>query len=327
MLKIIKICLIDFLAIYKKFFWWLVFKIKLFIIWNIFAFVIAIPFLIFYVYFWWKQWLDFLKWEYWNDYFLNFFMSLIPLVYGLSFYYVYSGFIKYYNNFLNWENKKIKILRNIFNLKNFKNYLILSFLFFIFILSFIVIIVSILYISTNWKDIDSAEKIVSQAFSFASIMSIILIFIYLYFFYRIVFAFAFCFWEDLKAIESIKKSFQKTKWFNKFVSTLIVTIIFFTFYSPFHSIKTNIENEVLNIDNYVKLKKSQKVEEIEEFLALEKKYWNLSNERLSKKYLSNSLLVNYPSNYINILWIIYFILFFGIVPLIYIIIFRNIINK
>lgn len=334
MLKTIKFVFSDIILLYKNFFSWLFFKTKAFLVTNIFLAIIALPFGLIWLYYVWLNWLDvakFSNWQLWDSNFLNFLMILLYGLAFLIFNYFYFFLLRYFSKFLE-ERKKpdFPIFKNFFSFKIFFRYLwLISIILSIFGILIWIFIFCIFYY--NWIYwLENAEKnIANSIFSFPSILAFSTIFFGFYLFYKIIFSFAFLIEENTKIFESIKKSFSNTKWFKKFVKTAFVTLVLLTLYFPFYSIKTSLETDYKNIIDYANFVQTWQVKDTEKnyFLQLRHKFKNMSNEDLQKKYQATAFLIAYPNNFINFFSVLYFILFWWIVPLAYLSIFNNIINK
>lgn len=326
MFRAVKNTFSDVLKIYKNFFLW--FKIKLIssIFWIILWIILVLPIILISLFYSWYFQVDpssFSNWTFWKDNFLNLSLIIIYFLFILSFLYSYFVIWIFIENILkNKQKEKFIVYKNFFNKNNIKKYFKITI---IFILFFIIISLFWIFIINIVKNIYWLDWAIKETWKWIlNVFSIIFIFILIFTFY-IIYRFSFSYLitikENSNILEAFKKSFNMTKWINKLIKTFVILALFLTMYFPFYSIKSNFETDKYNIQIYWNMLKNwvKKWEE-RNFDYLKLKYWTENLKEIEKKFIDTNRII-------DIINIIYYILFFSFWTIIYISIFNNIIKK
>ncbi|MDD2907577.1 MAG: hypothetical protein PHH98_02955 [Candidatus Gracilibacteria bacterium] len=257
----------DTTLVYKNLLHWNISKILIFIWSTVLAFIAVIPFaIIFFAYSLISgvPFSDFI-----NSIVNNVFMTsltgniiyLIALLsYTISYLFGFLLFIKLYNSYLNGD--KLAYFKNAyFDYKLYLRYFLLSLagILILFIpIFFFVIILFIMVIAFGGLE-SSTAMVLSQsnnAFSIISLIIFILLLVKLYYlFFRFVFSYFILLEnseEKMGIITILKKSFNITKGYKKFLKTTLIFLVVLTIYAPFAVISTYISGNYTDLNDYAK---------------------------------------------------------------------------
>jgi len=328
MFNYIKNTFLDIFVLYKNFFHWNLNKIIIYIWSFIFAFLLSLPFLGLLFLFSYLFWVD-IAWlfnslinnQVTTNLYINISFYIITIIFFISNFYKYILLNKLNFDYLKWQ--KSKILDNyFFDLIKIKKYFVISLinLFFLLLLSLIFFLIFVIIFFVFWGS-EWIQSIIStwnnNIFSIISlIVSIIFVISFLYLIYRLVFSYYILSDNknsEIKPFEYIKKSFKMTKWFKKVSKLVSLIIIFWIFFIPSYIAITFYDNNMINVSNYVTYKYWSNEEQKDSFnktyvQSLEYEFTSLTLDEL------NSLFNRYW-NYIILINIFNFILFFWMFPM------------
>lgn len=265
MKNIFKNTFIDVSILYKNLLHWNISKLMIFVYAILVWFLSIIPFaIIFFIYslFSWVPFSDFVNSIANNIFMPSLFWNIIYLfawfTYTISYFFSFMLFIKLYNWYLEWN--KIKYLnKSYLDYKLYLKYVlltILGLLIFILPIFFFLVIIFVLILLFGW--VDATTNLVlwnySNLFSIISLVIFILLLIKLYYlFYRFIFSYFILVdkrFENFGIKEILKKSYDITKWYKKFLKTTLIFIITFSLYLPFSIVSTYISWNYSDLNNY-----------------------------------------------------------------------------
>lgn len=329
MKKIIKSSFENIFLLYKNFFNWLWIKISSIILTSLTWIIFVLPLFLIWLFYGWYFKIDmesFFNWTISNDTFLNVIMFLIPIVFGI-FYYFHNLILLEYNLNLIEKKKNFNIWKIFFskkNLKIFNNYIIVIALFSIILLIIISLFIFIFSWLIQYFWINEIEKIASSnIFSTPGIIFLIFLIWSFYLFFRLSFSFAFLVDENISALKAIKKSLKQTSWIKIFFKIISVLAIFWVFLLPLKVFENYQNIKVTRIEKYAILaNKYNKLTEQEKpiFEALKLKFSWIDSKTLENDYKNLKISLFLIS-------IIYFVFFSWIIHMVYINIYNNLIKK
>lgn len=309
MFNLVKVVFFDVLILYKNFIHWNISKLTIYFysicLWILFSLPLIFIYLVFSI-FSWESFLFFLSslisWKFINNIFWLVIHIFIAVLYVLWFLYSYLLLLNLNLSYLKWE--KLPYLKNRFlDKKLIIKYILLTLSVFLIILIpfFFFIIVFFLLLFLFWWLENIFLLFYSSPINWFSI-TLLLFFIVsviasIYCFFRIIFSY-FLLLEDKKNEKNpvflLKESFNLTKWFNKFISSLILFILFWFFYSIFSYIwaDNNLKySEIKSYQNYIQsdeiTREQLKSENTFYYVSLELKYQDhdsLSIDNLVNRY-------------------------------------------
>lgn len=265
MKNILKNTFNDVIWLYKNLLHWNISKIMIFLYATFIWFLSIVPFaIIFYIFslFSWVPFSDFINSVINSVFMTSLFWNLIYLLsllaYSISYFFSFILFIKLYNWYLEWT--KIPYLnKSYLDYKLYLKYVLLTLLgllIFILPIFFFLVIIFVLVLLFGW--VDATTNLVlwnySNLFSIISLVVFILLLVKLYYlFYRFVFSYFILVdkrFENLSIKEILKKSYDITKWYKKFLKTTLIFLLSFSIYLPFSIVSTYISWNYSDLNNY-----------------------------------------------------------------------------
>lgn len=262
----IKSLFLDVSLLYKNIIHWNLSKILIFLWGIICGFIAIIPFALLFLIFWFFSDISFftyiwalLNWTYTGSFTWDiiYFLSIWGFI--LWYFFNFVLLLKLNSSYILWE--KLSYKKNEYlNYKLFLRYLLLSILNLLVLL--VPILLSILILSliifAFWWIAEVSVMVINDPKNIFSIISL-LVFIALcillfYLFYRLIFSYFLLFEkenEDQKIHSLIRKSFNKTSWFKKFIRFFVLIIMVFTIYLPFSIVWTYINWNYEDLNDYV----------------------------------------------------------------------------
>lgn len=306
----------DSFFMYKHFLHFNISKIIIFIVTIIYMIVLFIPLLllfalILYILWFFNNQINFYLFL-WNPYYMI--LWIIFMILWIIIYIIWYSWVQVLlNNLSLWYVKKEKLAFSknyYFDFKLFYSYfkitlLIISMLLLpvlFWILGFFILIAIAWWIQDSFQIINNwILNWLSISLLFLTIISLIW---FIYFSYKT--AFTYVILVDKynktnklkKALYYIKKSFNFTHWFKKFIKFLVVLFIMLIFVFPIYYVENYYSNKAWNIVKYVKYEAIVKnwwelKEKSLDYESLKLDYWNKSIKELSydlKKYSNISML-------------------------------------
>ncbi len=297
MTKLIKNIFSDIFFMYKNFIHFNISKILIFLVAILYSLIWIIPWLLFiwaYKNFIWNISVE-------NIIYTNIFYIIISFVLlfiaFVAFMYSYVLLIRLVLKY--FDRKKLKYKKNYyFNFKFFWNYVKLFLLNIIIV--FIPFLVAVLFIFWViwflWVENINAMMLKSKVnfFSVSSVVLWILAFVsFIYLSYKTLWALVIFVdeskWKEFKKSKYyIKRSFEITKWFKKFIKFVIIWIIIWIFSLPINYPLTKYQNNYKEVSDYISMSNSYRYNFSKEYIdyLIEKFNWMKKQEldNLLKKY-------------------------------------------
>ena len=319
----------DVFKMYKNFWHFTISKILIFWTWIWYAILMAIPFLLFFLwvfYYFNRLWTISIFGEHF------YIVILLAIIFVIAFFLVFSAYSFYYPlllnlNFSYLKNKKLNYLKNFYFDKKFFFSYIKLFLLNIFIIFSPFIIAGILFLIISmfygwfWEiQLLIMQNTASSFFNITFVIFLIASLVFLYLIYKTLFAiviFVDKYKEDKKIKSSlyyIKKSFKLTKWYKKFLRFFSLFFLLIIVSLPIEIPSNFYYNNIGEIKEYNFLK--QNPENINDenskyfFDYLSKQYWNLNQEELKNILYKNYILYGFFQllHFLFIVWLLEMIL-------------------